>query len=54
MAETEGKQPERWEENQEYGIREAREERVVGGGGYLCPVMLKDEAKRGWKSVCWI
>lgn len=42
MAQIERRQPERWEENRESGVREAREERVVDGGRYLCLVMLKD------------
>lgn len=38
----ERRQPERWEKNRECGVREAKEERVVDGGRYLCLVMLKD------------
>lgn len=31
------------------GVREAREERVVDGGRYLCLVMLKDYKNKGGK-----
>ena len=42
MAQIERRQPERWEKNHGCGVREARQERVVDGGRYLHPVMLKD------------